>query len=61
MKYFLHMLFCIVSAFSVLIAQPSSTAQRVSSRIVLSTDKVQPGSVVQIAIQLNINEGWHVN
>jgi thioredoxin:protein disulfide reductase len=44
-----------------LAAQLSSTARQVNVTILPSSDKVHAGSTTQIAIQLDINENWHVN
>ena len=61
MKYLLYISIYIFSVLSAIVAQPLSTAQQVSARTFLSADKIQSGGTVQIAVQLNINEGWHVN
>jgi len=61
MKHFLFILISVLSVASALIAQPSSTAQQVTARAILSADKIQAGSTLQIALQLKISEGWHVN
>ena len=36
-------------------------AEKLSAKGYLSIDKVQPGSQFQIAIVVDITEGWHVN
>ena len=51
----------IIFALTVLVSQPLTTARQVSANTFLSADKIQSGGTVQIAVQLNINEGWHVN
>jgi thioredoxin:protein disulfide reductase len=44
-----------------MLAQSSSTAKQVSVKVQLSSDKIRVGGTAQAAIQLNINENWHVN
>jgi thiol:disulfide interchange protein DsbD len=38
-----------------------STAKQVNVGAKLSTDKIQVGSTIQLAVQLKINKGWHIN
>jgi thiol:disulfide interchange protein DsbD len=61
MRIFLSILLVLSLLASVLLAQSLSTAKKVNVEIKLSSDKVRVGSTVQVAIQLNINENWHVN
>ena len=61
MKYFLFVLVSIFTLASVFLGQPSSTAQQVSVRVIPSAEKMQAGSTIQIALQLKISEGWHIN
>jgi thioredoxin:protein disulfide reductase len=61
MKLFRRTIISILFVSSVLIAQPSSTAQQVHAEAILSVDKVQTGSTIQMAVQLKINNEWHVN
>jgi thiol:disulfide interchange protein DsbD len=61
MKQFLCTLISILFIASALIAQPTSTAQQVNARAILSTDKIQAGSTIQIALQLKISDDWHIN
>ena len=61
MKYLLYISMYIIFALTVLVSQPLTTARQVSANTFLSADKIQSGGTVQIAVQLNINEGWHVN
>jgi thiol:disulfide interchange protein DsbD len=61
MKHFLFLLLSILSFSPTLLAQPTSTAQQVHVRPILSADKLQVGSTFKIALQLNMSEGWHVN
>lgn len=42
-------------------AQFRSSGSKVSVDAVLSSDKVKAGSIIQAAIQLGIDENWHVN
>ena len=61
MKHFLCALISILFIASALIAQPMSTARQVNARAILSTDKIQAGSTIQIALQLKISDDWHIN
>jgi thiol:disulfide interchange protein DsbD len=61
MKHFLCTLISILFIASAIIAQPTSTAQQVNARAILSTDKIQAGSTIQIALQLKISDDWHIN
>jgi len=61
MKHFLYILISILSLAPALIAQPLSTVQQVNARVILSADKMQAGSTLQIALQLKINNEWHIN
>jgi thioredoxin:protein disulfide reductase len=61
MKYFLPLLIITLFIGSALHGQPLSTARQVSANAILSADKIQAGSTLQIALQLKINDGWHVN
>ncbi len=61
MKHFFGTLISILFIASALIAQPASTAHQVSARTILSTDKIQAGSTIQIALQLKISDDWHIN
>ena len=61
MRFFLSILLLVSLLASVLPAQSLSTAKKVSIEIKLSSDKVRVGSTAQAAIQLSINENWHVN
>ncbi len=61
MKHFLCALISILFIALALIAQPTSAAQQVNARAILSTDKIQAGSTIQIALQLKISDDWHIN
>jgi len=61
MKIFLSLLLVASLLASVLPAQPLSTAKKVSVEIKLSSDKVQVGSTAEVAVQLSVDENWHVN
>ena len=41
--------------------KPSLTVQQVIVETKLSTNKIQAGSSVQVALQLKIDKGWHIN
>jgi len=60
-KYFLRALFSLLVITSSLHAQSSTSTQEVTVENVLSTDKIQTGGTVQIALLVKINEGWHIN
>jgi thiol:disulfide interchange protein DsbD len=60
-RIFLSILLVVSLLASVLPGQSLSTAKKVSVEIKFSSDKVRVGSTTQVAIQLNINESWHVN
>ena len=61
MRHFLCSLISILFITSAIIAQPTSTAQQVNARAILSIDKIQAGSTIQIALQLKIFDDWHIN
>jgi thiol:disulfide interchange protein DsbD len=61
MKLFLSILSSILLITSALTAQPASTAEHVTAGVLLSTDRIQAGNTMQIALQLKIDSGWHVN
>jgi thioredoxin:protein disulfide reductase len=42
-------------------AQSFSTAKKVRAEIKLSTDKVRIGSITQVAVQVSVDEHWHIN
>ncbi|MBI2619483.1 MAG: thioredoxin family protein [Ignavibacteriales bacterium] len=56
------LVFLCLSLPPLLLAQLSgSSAQRVRTEVKLSQDQVLVGSSLQVAVQLDIEEGWHVN
>jgi len=61
MKYFVYIFILFLITTSILSTQSSSTVQQVSAAAILSTDKIQAGSTIQAALQLKINDGWHIN
>ncbi len=61
MRIFLSILLAVSLLGSVVLAQSLSTAKKVSVEIKLSSDKIQVGTTAQAAVQLSINENWHVN
>jgi thiol:disulfide interchange protein DsbD len=61
MKTFFSILLFVTLLPSSLFAQLSTSAKQVSVEVKLSSDKIQSGKIVQVAILLKINEGWHIN
>ena len=61
MKIFLHLLVSVLSICAALTAQPSSTVQQVHAKAILSSDKLQAGGTLQLALQVRINKDWHIN
>jgi thioredoxin:protein disulfide reductase len=61
MRIFISIFLVVSLLASAIHAQSLSTAKKVSVEIKLSSDKVRVGSTAQAAIQLSINENWHVN
>ena len=61
MKYFSCLLIYILFTSPALIARPASKIEQVSAAAILSADKVQVGSTIQIALQLRIEKDWHIN
>jgi thioredoxin:protein disulfide reductase len=61
MKNFLSLLIATIFIGSALNGQPASTSRQTSVQTFLSSDKTPIGSTLQIAFQLKISDGWHVN
>ena len=61
MKYFFNIFVSIILITSALIAQVSSTARQVSAEAIIAADKIRSGSTIRIAVQLKINDDWHIN
>ncbi len=58
---FLTALLAVLFSFADLKAQPISSATRLAPEIMLSVDRVPAGQEFIAVVQMNLQEGWHVN
>jgi thiol:disulfide interchange protein DsbD len=61
MRILTSILLSILLLISSLLAKSPKSAEQVKIDIKLATDKIQIGGTAQVAIQLMINDGWHIN